>query len=117
MKIRLHEIEFGSNGVEKTTAFYQTIFGLKPSVQQEGLTVFDAGLKGLDFNISNHLPQGTVAVSFLTNDLNEMERRLKEAGISYQGPSSSHLGMTCIEFKSPDGYIIKVNTPGPGSPE
>jgi hypothetical protein len=117
MKVRLHEIEVGSNDVEKTTAFYQTIFLFQPAIRQEGLTVFDAGLKRLDFNLSSHLPQGIVAISFLTDDLSEIERRLKDAGIAYEGPSSSHLGMTCIEFRSPDGYVIKVNTPGPASPE
>lgn len=117
MKIRLHEIEFGSNDVESTTLFYQTVFGLQPTIQQEGLTVLDAGLKGLDFNLSNHLPQGVLAVSFLTDNLSEIESRLKQAGITYQGPTSSHLDMSCLEFKNPDGYTIKVNTPGPSSPE
>lgn len=116
MKLRLHEIELGSSNVADATTFFQTILGLRTNIQQEGLTVFDAGLKGLDFNVSDHLPQSAVAISFLTDDLAEMERRLKEAGIIYEGPSSSHLGMRSISFRSPDGYIIKINTPGPESP-
>lgn len=116
MKLRLHEIELGSGDVEKTTSFLQNLFGLQPTVQQPGLTVFDAGLKGLDFNLSNHLPQGIATISFLTDDLVELERRLKDAGVSYAGPFPSHLGMTCIQLNSPDGYVIKVNTPGPETP-
>src|SRR5829696_2576714 len=117
MKIRLHEIEFGSADVEKTSSFYQDIFGLEPAIQQEGLIVLDAGIKGLDFNLSNHFPKGVVVISFLTDDLTEAEERLKKAGIPYQGPSLSHLGMTCIQFTNPDGQLIKVNTPGSESPD
>lgn len=116
MKLRLHEIELGSSNVKEATELFQTILGLPTAVQQDGLTVFDAGLKGVDFNVSNHYPQGVVSISFLTNDLSEIEKRLEMAGIEYNGPSSSHLGMTSVSFKSPEGYLIKVNTPGPDSP-
>jgi catechol 2,3-dioxygenase-like lactoylglutathione lyase family enzyme len=115
MKLRLHEIEFGSSNVKEASDFYRKVFGLPSAVLQEGLSVFNAGV-GLDLNVSNHFPQGVVAISFLTDDLSELERRLKEAGIPYEGPSPSHLGMTCIEMKSPDGYFIKVNSAGPESP-
>lgn len=117
MKIRLHEIELGSSNVQEASTFFQSVFGLKPLVQQDGLTVFDPGTNGLDLNISSHFPKGIVALSFLTDDLEEMENRLKAAGISFDGPASSHLGMRCIMFNSPDGYIIKVNTPEQDSPE
>jgi len=117
MNIRLHEIEIGSPDVSAATGFFKTILGLKSNLQQEGLTVFDAGVKGLDFNVSNHLSQGTAVLSFLIDDLSEIERRLKGEGISYEGPSASHLGMSCIQFRSPDGSLIKVNTPGAESPQ
>jgi catechol 2,3-dioxygenase-like lactoylglutathione lyase family enzyme len=117
MKLRLHEIELGIDNVEKATAFYQATLGLTPKVQQESLTVFDAGLRGLDFNLSHHLSTGNVAISFLTDDLAALQKHLNEAGISYQGPFLSHLGMTCIQFSGPGGLLIKVNSPGPDSPE
>ena len=47
MRIRLHEIELGSTEVQKTTAFVQTALGLQPTLQQQELTVFDAGCKEL----------------------------------------------------------------------
>lgn len=117
MKIRLHEIEFGTRDVATSTKFFQSLFGLLPNVQQEGLTVFASGTTGVDFNVSNHLPAGIAVISFLTDDLSEIEKRLKSEGITYEGPTSSHLGMYCIQFKSPDGYLVKVNTPGAESPE
>ena len=117
MNIKLHEIELGTGDVQGTTAFFQTLLGLQPSLQHQELTVFNAGIKGLDFNISSHLPAGITAISFLTDDLSELTDRLRAAGISYEGPMDSHLGMTCIQFLSPGGYVIKVNTAGPDSPD
>jgi catechol 2,3-dioxygenase-like lactoylglutathione lyase family enzyme len=55
MKIRLHEIELGTGSVEDATRFFQSALGLQTTLKQESLTVFDAGVNGLDFNISTHL--------------------------------------------------------------
>lgn len=116
MKIRLHEIELGASDVASSAKLFQSLFGLPANVQQENLTVFTAGVNGLDFNLSTHLPAGCAAISFITDDLLEIERRLKNEGVVYEGPAASHLGMTGIQFKSPDGYLVKVNTPGVDSP-
>jgi hypothetical protein len=113
MKLRLHEIEIGTGNVANTTEFFQSALGLNPLLKQNGLTVFDAGLQGLDFNISNHLSTGNVILSFLTDDLAAVQEQLTKAGISFRGPSSSHLGMTFIQFNSPEGLLINVNAAGP----
>jgi catechol 2,3-dioxygenase-like lactoylglutathione lyase family enzyme len=117
MKIRLHEIELGASDVTASTRFYQSLFGLAANVQQNGLTVFDAGVNGIDLNVSEHLPAGIAAISFLTDDLEEIQQRLAEQDIAYDGPFASHLEMTCLQFKSPDGYVVRVNTPGKESPK
>lgn len=74
-----------------STALFETVLGLLPAVQQGGLTVFDAGLPGLDFNVFSHQAKGAVVISFLTGDLEEAQRRLSEKGIAYEGPAASHL--------------------------
>ncbi len=117
MKLRLHEIELGCGDVEKAASFYTTILEVQPQVQQQGLTVFDAGVTGFDFNVSTHYPPGVIAISFLTDDLKEIEKRLQQAAIIFDGPSPSHLGMSFIQFKDPNGYLIKVNMPTAQSPE
>ena len=111
MKIRLHEIELGTSDVQRSKSFYQSVLDLEPQVEIEGLNVFDSGTAGLDLNTSNHFPQGIVAISFIVDDLGEIERKLKSAGISYEGPAPSHLGMNAIQFNDPDGYLIKINSP------
>lgn len=117
MKLRLHEIELGTENVANTSNFFHAILGLNSSLKQDNLTVFDAGLQGLDFNVSNHLPSGNVMISFLTDDLAAVQEQLKKSNISFQGPTPSHLRMTSIQFNSPEGFLIKVNTAGPESPD
>ncbi|RYZ27499.1 MAG: VOC family protein [Chitinophagaceae bacterium] len=117
MRLKLHEIELGTENVDITTHFFQAVLGLVPSLKQEGLTVFDAGLKGLDFNVSNHLSAGNIVLSFFTDDLAAVEEQLTKIGISIQGPSPSHLGMTSIQFHSPEGFCIKINAAGSESPD
>lgn len=90
--------------------------GLDTIVDQENLKVFKCGIAGIDFNTSTHLPTKVMATSFLTDDLQSVIERLIANGIHFDGPKKSHLGMTTIEFKDPDGYLIKVNKPGDTSP-
>lgn len=110
MKIRLHEIELGSAAVQASKKFYGETLGLDLAVENDGLNVFQSGAANVDFNTSAHFPQGVVCISFLTDDLTGIEKRLVTAGISYEGPKLSHLGMTCIQFNDPDGYLVKINS-------
>lgn len=116
MKIRLHEIELGTSEPEKSKQFYQSTLGLDLSVDQDGLKVFKTGIDGLDFNTSVHLPPKVVVASFITENLQEVIDRLNAMNIPFDGPKNSHLEMLSIEFKDPDGNIIKVNTPTSASP-
>lgn len=109
MKLRLHEIELGSQNLTSAKSFYQDLLGLSLSVDQEQLKVFNPGLSKIDFNLSTHFPPQTIAISFLCDNLQEMMDRLRAGGINFEGPSKSHLGMVCITFRDPNGYIIKVN--------
>lgn len=116
MKLRLQEIELGTNDPDKSKLFYNSILGLETSVDQIGLKVFNSGVTGVDFNTSTHFPPKTTVTSFLTDDLQNIIDRLSTNKIAFSGPQKSHLGMTTIEFKDPDGYIIRVNQPTKESP-
>jgi catechol 2,3-dioxygenase-like lactoylglutathione lyase family enzyme len=70
----------------------------------------------MDFNISTHLPSEVFGTSFLTENLETVIDRLNAQGLPFDGPKNAHPGMTTIEFRAPDGYLIKVNQPGDGSP-
>jgi predicted enzyme related to lactoylglutathione lyase len=116
MKLRLHEIEFGTEDPAKSKQFYHTILGLDTKIDQEHLNVFNPGISGVDFNTSAHFPSKIVVTSFLTENLQQVIDRLNTNGVAFTGPEKSHLGMTTIQCKDPDGYTIKINQPTDESP-
>jgi len=116
MKIRLHEIEFGAGNTDKSKGFYQAILGLDPVIDQDQLKVFNSGVAGVDFNVSEHQPAKTVTTSFLTDDLQKLIDRLQLTGVLFEGPSTSHFGMLSISLQDPDGNCIKINQPTKESP-
>jgi len=116
MKIRLQEIEFGAGSSAKSKGFYHAILGMDPVIDQDRLKVFNSGVAGVDFNISEHQPAKTVVTSFLTDDLQKLMERLQLTGVSFEGPCSSHLGMLSISLQDPDGNNIKINQPTADSP-
>ncbi len=116
MKIKLHEIEFGSADPEKSREFYHSILGLATNVDQPGLKVFNAGVSGLDFNMSTHFSPGKSMTSFLTDDLQTVMDRLSTEKIKFEGPHPSHLGMISIEFRDPDDNLIRINQATEDSP-
>ena len=117
MKIRLQEIELGTNDPTKSKSFYRSILGLETSVEQAELNVFNSGVAGIDFNTSTHFSAQTTVTSFLTDNLQEVMERLSSHKIVFSGPKKSHLGMLSIEFNDPDGYLIRVNQPTTASPD
>lgn len=115
MKIRIHEIEMGSDNLSASGSFFKML-GLQPTIEQSELTVFNSGQKGFDLNVSKHLSQGVTQISFITDDLKAMVQHLHEHQIAFEGPYESHLGMLSIKLQSPDGIPIVINTPTDSSP-
>lgn len=116
MKIRIHEIELGSHDLSAANAFFK-LLGLQPAIEQDELTVFNSGQKGVDLNLSKHLPAGATQISFITDDLKTLMQHLTVHKIAFEGPYESHLGMLSIQFNSPDGIPILINTPTDSSPD
>lgn len=115
MKIRIHEIEMGSQDLSATTSFFK-IMGLESAIEQDALTVFNSGQKGMDLNVSQHLSTGVTQISFITDDLKAMMQHLLEHQIVFEGPYESHLRMLSIKLQSPDGIPVVINTPTDSSP-
>lgn len=109
MKIRLLEIEFGTDDVQKSTAFYKQILGVEATVSQHALSVFNLKANQIDFNVSKHFSPKEMCTTFLTDNLEEMMVKLKAQNVLFNGPKPTHLGMISIDFKDPDGHLIKVN--------
>ncbi|MES3017757.1 MAG: VOC family protein [Bacteroidota bacterium] len=109
MKLRLHEIELGVANVEQSHKFYSIILGLETFVNKPELKVFQGDISPLDFNISTHIKPNTTQISFLSDHLDEVIKKLQTSGIVFTGPAESHLGMISIQFTDPDGNLIRVN--------
>ncbi|TDO28271.1 hypothetical protein [Sediminibacterium goheungense] len=117
MRIRLHEIETGASSLTSATDILSSVLGLSVKLQQEALTVFDAGIPDIDLNISHHLPEGAVRISFITDDMQTVIQRLQTKHLLFEGPYESHLGMLAVRFLLPNGIEIVVNTTTDSSPE
>ncbi len=117
MKIRLHEIEFGVRDTARSASFYSNILGLETSVNIPQLKVYSSGSPGVDFNVSTHIAPKTTLISFLTDDIHEVIKKLQREDVIFRGPVESHLGMHSIEFTDPDGVIVRVNQRGKDSPD
>lgn len=117
MRIRIHEIETGAAEPGQTAGFFSSVLGLPMKLQENNLTVFDSGIAGLDFNVSDHLITGAVRISFLTDDLQHCIHALEKQQIKFEGPYESHLGMLAIRFMLPNGIEMVINTRTDSSPE
>jgi len=117
MRIRLHEIETGATDPGQTSDFFSSVLGLPVKLQENNLTVFDSGIAGLDFNISDHLLAGAVRISFLTDDLQHCIQALEKQQLRLEGPYESHLGMLAVRFMAPNGIEVVINTATDSSPD
>lgn len=117
MKIRLLEIEFGVADPARSRVFYNEVLGLEIVHQHDHLTVFNSGLGGVDIDTAAHLPAKQIVTSYITDDLALIMEILYARSIPFRGPEASHLGMRMIEFRDPDGFLIRVNQATDESPE
>jgi predicted enzyme related to lactoylglutathione lyase len=115
--MQLHEIELFSNDPDAAGSFYSDTLGLKLQVNEAQLKVFDAGVTGVDLNISNHYPSAKVSLSFLVKDVNAFVKAMKEKKIKLSEPYDSHLGLKAVTLTDNDGCRIVVHSPTAASPQ
>jgi uncharacterized glyoxalase superfamily protein PhnB len=53
-------------------------------------------------------PRATVLFYLSVDDLAAEEKRLREAGVRYQGPVTQPYGMKEVSFEDPDGYTWAI---------
>ncbi|KAK6033625.1 PAS domain S-box protein [Ostertagia ostertagi] len=82
--------------------------GLDPVIDQDQLKVFNSGVAGVDFNISEHRPAKTIITSFLTDDLQKLIERLQLTGFSLNTESGTAKPLT-----PPENFTVQPgNNPG-----
>jgi uncharacterized glyoxalase superfamily protein PhnB len=53
-------------------------------------------------------PRATILLYLSVDDLAAEERRLKAAGVRYEGPVTQPYGMREVSFEDPDGYAWAI---------
>ena len=54
--------------------------------------------------IAAHGPRATLTLYLSTSNLETEQKRLKKAGVSFEGPVTRPYGMKELSFRDPDGY-------------
>ena len=115
--MKLHEIEVHARNHAASREFYRDVLGLNLAHERDpGLMVFGAGHRGVDFDVSER-HTGQVSVSFLVADVDAFAGRLRDKGVSFEGPVDTHLEMRAISLHDPDGLRIEIQSPTAASPD
>ncbi len=115
--MKLHEIELFSKDPDDARSFYSDTLGLKLQVNEAQLKVFDAGVTGVELNISNHYPSAKVSLSFLVKDVVAFVNTMKEKKIELGEPYNSHRGLKAVTLTDNDGCRIVIHSPTEESPQ
>jgi catechol 2,3-dioxygenase-like lactoylglutathione lyase family enzyme len=116
VRLKLHEVELNAKDPEASKRFYHHMLGLRISIDEDHLKVFDTGWPGVDLDASGHHP-GQMSVSFLVEDLDRFVTELRAKGMEVADPQPAHLGMRNVVLTDPDGNRIAVQSPTETSPE
>lgn len=115
--MKLHEIELYSNNPDEAKDFYSSVLGLKLNVDEPDLKVFNAGISGIDLNVSKHYPANKVSLSFLVKDVDAFIKMMKEKKINLDKPYDSHLGLRAVTLTYNDGCRIVIHSLTSASPQ
>ncbi len=127
---RLLETALYCDDLDRAVSFYRDVLGFSILVSSPRLTALDAGgstvlllfkkgasAKGIDLEgdwIPPHDGDGPVHVAFAiaTDQLEEWERRLAEAGVAVESRIRWERGGRSLYFRDPDGHSVELATPG-----
>ena len=123
--MKLKNVLITVNNIERSIAFYKTLFGLDVILDNvgnviltEGLVLQDAGI-WRDFTGREILPQNNASeLYFEEKQIEEFVERLERYGeetgepIQYVNRFMTHSwGQQVVRFYDPDGNLIEVGTP------
>jgi len=100
---------------ERACPFYEQVLGLNSIYRDPRLCAYDVGHRGVLLLFLRghslqtvHLPAGTIA----TDERQDWESRLNEAGVAIEGRTHWPRGGDSIYFRDPDGHLLELATPG-----
>jgi catechol 2,3-dioxygenase-like lactoylglutathione lyase family enzyme len=114
----------------RSVAFFRDVMGLKPMIEGDRLTAFDAGGQGvlLIFKrgasvedmpgpggiVPGHDGHGPLHMAFAvpSDSYDQWHRHLSTAGVRIRGEMRWPRGGRSLYFEDPDGHVLEVATPG-----
>jgi catechol 2,3-dioxygenase-like lactoylglutathione lyase family enzyme len=128
---RILETALYVDDLDRATAFYRDVMGLRVLDSSPRLVAVDAGQasilllfkrgasrQGADLNAEGRIPthdgNGPVHVAFAIRgeELPGWERHLTEHGIEIDSTTHWPRGGTSVYFRDPDGHLVEIATPG-----
>ena len=106
--------------LERSTAFYQEVFGLLPLDEEENLAIF--GFKNMYVALRKdpaHQPPGRAVLNLAQQGLGQFSIRVEDVdavcaeldahGVTLiSGPADRYWGMRTLTFADPDGHIWQI---------
>lgn len=116
--------------LDRSSAFYERVLGLRVMLRSPRLVALDAGRQGVLLlflagatsadvveaggTIPGHEGTGRLHMAFAVpaEDLGAWRERLAEAGVALTGEMAWPAGGASLYFSDPDGHVIELATPG-----
>lgn len=116
--------------LDRSSAFYERVLGLRVMLRSPRLVALDAGRQGVLLlflagatsedvvdaggTIPGHEGTGRLHMAFAVpaEDLGAWRERLAEAGVALTGEMGWTRGGTSLYVSDPDGHVIELATPG-----
>jgi catechol 2,3-dioxygenase-like lactoylglutathione lyase family enzyme len=116
--------------MERSAAFFRTVIGLKPMLETERLTAFQAGsagvllifkrgasiedMHGSGGTVPGHDGSGPLHMAFAiaAESYEEWREHLQAEGVAIRSEVSWPRGGRSLYFEDPDGHVLELATPG-----
>ena len=120
----LLEVALYVDDLERSSQFYQTLFGLKTIASDERLNAVGVGdhqvlllcerTASASLSLGAHDADGPQHVAFAipASDLQLWETRLIQHGVTIEDRRTWSRGGMSVYFRDPDGHLIELATPG-----
>jgi catechol 2,3-dioxygenase-like lactoylglutathione lyase family enzyme len=101
---QLFDVTLRANNVEELGQFY-TKLGLRRAVDDDDVKVFILGVNELEIHRADLPEEQPVTILVRTRQLEQLEHRLRQQAIGYEGPQHDESGLALV-VRDPNGNRV-----------